>query len=74
MKSKFKCNYCTFKTNCKNLNDHIKTKHIRQGLVKCNWPECGKEIVKRYFNDHTKRMHKNTIKFKSNLERHKCNN
>ena len=51
MDNKFKCNYCAFKTNCKNLNDHIRTKHIKQGLIECNWPECGKEIVKRHFND-----------------------
>ena len=32
------------------LRDHIKTKHTKQGLVKCNQSDCEKEITQRELN------------------------
>lgn len=38
-KKLFQCNYCSHQTNHRQyLNEHIQTKHTRQGLVKCMWP------------------------------------
>ena len=64
----FKCNDCSFKTNyCSNLNEHIKTKHTRQGLVKCKWPGCHKEFTKKYLYSHMK-THRKTNHFKCTFD------
>ena len=61
----YQCNYCSFKTNRReNLDYHIKAKHMKQDLVKCNWPGCNKKMVKKCLNLHLKRIHQNTNQFK----------
>ena len=44
----FKCNECSYQINRRqNLNDHIQIRYTRQDIVRCMWPECGTEMVKR---------------------------
>ena len=65
----FHCNYCLHKTDRRDyLIDHIKAKHTRQDLVKCNWPRYGKEFTKINLKKHIKRIHENTNKFKCTFD------
>ena len=64
----FKCNDCSLETNYRsNLNNHIKTKHTRQGLIKCKWPRCHKKFTKRYLYNHMKFFH-STNQFKCTFD------
>ena len=64
----FKCNDCSFETNRSFiLNNHIKGKHTRQGLIKCKWPGCHKEFTKINLHYHMRLVH-STNQFKCTFD------
>ena len=57
----FKCDYCPLETNRQeNLKDHIKSKHTREGLFQCKWPDCGKAFTRRNLRIYTLKTHGRT--------------
>lgn len=62
------CNYCSIQTNrLKSLDNHIKGKHTKQGLVKCNFLGCNKKFTKINLFDHMKLVH-STNQFKCSYQ------
>lgn len=65
-KNKLECKYCSFQTKYhRYLNEHIRNKHTKQGLIKCK--ECGKEMVLQRLNYHIRTTH-NAIKLKCTFD------
>ena len=48
------------KINELNLKDYIKSKHTREGLFQCKWPDCGKAFTRRNLRIYTLKTHGRT--------------